>query len=88
MSSFLCSARPSEEVQVASQAEDRVLEALKKVGAHVDSAMGAFSNLSNLGNSMQTEVVPLGLLLLELTPSTSSCAATYIHLCMLYFLTK
>ncbi len=35
---------------MASQYEDRILETLKKVGAHVDSAVGAFSNLSHLGD--------------------------------------
>ena len=48
---------PSEEAEMASQTEDRILEALKKVGAHVDSAVGAFTNLSHLGQAgMQTEV--------------------------------
>ncbi len=42
--------------QLASPSEDRILEALKKIGAHVDSAVGAFSNLSHLGGSPQTEV--------------------------------
>ncbi len=42
---------------MASQTEDRILEAFKKVGAHVDSAVGAFTNLSHLGRAgMQTEV--------------------------------
>ena len=41
---------PSRESEVASQYEDRILETLKKVGAHVDSAVGAFSNLSHLGD--------------------------------------
>lgn len=52
-----CREKPSEEAEMASQTEDRILEALKKVGAHVDSAVGAFTNLSHFGQvGMQTEV--------------------------------
>lgn len=46
----MCRHMPSPEGEVASQYEDRILETLKKVGAHVDSAVGAFTNLSHLGD--------------------------------------
>lgn len=52
----------SVESDLASQYEDRILETLKKVGAHVDSAVGAFTNLSHLGDratNLQVRHVPL-----------------------------
>ena len=49
--------RATEPVQdVASDSEDRILETLKKIGAHVDSAVGALSNLSRMGATPQSEV--------------------------------
>ena len=45
-----------DEAEVASQTEDRLLEALKNVGARVDSAVGTFTNLSSFGRVEQSEV--------------------------------
>lgn len=41
---------------MASQTEDRLLEALKNVGARVDSAVGTFTNLSSFGRVEQSKV--------------------------------
>ena len=41
---------------MASESEDRILETLKKIGAHVDSAVGALSNFSRMAGPAQSEV--------------------------------
>ena len=47
---FMCRHAPLVAVDLASQSEDRILETLKKVGATVDSAVSAFSNIAHLGD--------------------------------------